>query len=248
MKLITKIFFLSSLVVYQAVAQGSFEVSQYNVVWTKQSANSSESMPCGGGDIGLNVWTEKDEILFYLSRSGAFDENNVFPKFGRVRLRITPNLFQKATFKQELKLNESYVEISSAKNKKKVLVKIWVDVFKPVVHIETESDEKLKVEAWYENWRDKDLTWTQPGQRAAEVGLPVGLVLHMGADVQVVLRQAAEVGHAGDVRALAGGQLHRQLLDDGLVGNDVQDDLGTGVRGLELLGQLGGDVALMPSW
>ena len=169
MKLITKIFFLSSLVVYQAVAQGSFEVSQYNVVWTKQSANSSESMPCGGGDIGLNVWTEKDEILFYLSRSGAFDENNVFPKFGRVRLRITPNLFQKATFKQELKLNESYVEISSAKNKKKVLVKIWVDVFKPVVHIETESDEKLKVEAWYENWRDKDLTWTQPGQTKASL-------------------------------------------------------------------------------
>ena len=74
MKLITKIFFLSSLVIYQVVAQSNFNVSKYNVVWTKQSANSSESMPCGGGDIGLNVWTEKDEIFFYLSRSGAFDD------------------------------------------------------------------------------------------------------------------------------------------------------------------------------
>ena len=30
----------------------------YNVVWTTQSKNSSESMPLGGGDIGLNVWVE----------------------------------------------------------------------------------------------------------------------------------------------------------------------------------------------
>jgi hypothetical protein len=30
----------------------------YNVVWTSQSKNSSESMPCGGGGVGLNVWVE----------------------------------------------------------------------------------------------------------------------------------------------------------------------------------------------
>jgi hypothetical protein len=36
-------------------------------------------MPCGGGDIGLNVWMVIGEFLFYLSRSGAFDENNIFP-------------------------------------------------------------------------------------------------------------------------------------------------------------------------
>ena len=30
----------------------------YNVVWTSQSRNSSESMPLGGGGIGLNVWVE----------------------------------------------------------------------------------------------------------------------------------------------------------------------------------------------
>lgn len=169
MKPTLTIVFVSLLTIHQVVAQKGFDVSQYNVVWTKQSANSSESMPCGGGDIGLNVWTEKDEIFLYLSRSGAFDENNVFPKFGRVRLRITPNPFQKGTFKQELKLNEGYVEITSVKNKKKVLVKIWVDVFKPVIHVETESDEKLKVEAWYESWRDKDLTWTQAGQIRASL-------------------------------------------------------------------------------
>jgi hypothetical protein len=40
---------------------------QYNVVWTTQSGNSGESMPCGGGDIGLNVWTEKEKY-FSISR------------------------------------------------------------------------------------------------------------------------------------------------------------------------------------
>lgn len=47
------------------------DLKTYNIIWTTQSQNSSESMPCGGGDIGLNVWVEKGEILFYLSRSNA---------------------------------------------------------------------------------------------------------------------------------------------------------------------------------
>ncbi|GAH13865.1 unnamed protein product, partial [marine sediment metagenome] len=56
-----------------------------NVVWSSQSKDSSESMPVGGGDIGLNVWVENNELLFYIARSGTFDENNEFLKLGRVR-------------------------------------------------------------------------------------------------------------------------------------------------------------------
>ena len=37
-----------------------------NLVWNTQSRNASESMPCGGGDIGMNVWVENDDVLFYL--------------------------------------------------------------------------------------------------------------------------------------------------------------------------------------
>lgn len=53
-----------------------------NVVWNTSSRNSSESMPCGGGDIGMNVWVEEGDVLFYLSRSGTFDENNCLLKQG----------------------------------------------------------------------------------------------------------------------------------------------------------------------
>ena len=44
-----------------------------NVIWNTPSRNSSESMPCGGGDIGMNIWVEEGDILFYLSRSGNKD-------------------------------------------------------------------------------------------------------------------------------------------------------------------------------
>ena len=69
------------------------QLNDYNIVWNSQSQNSSESMPCGGGDIGLNVWVENGELLFYMSRSGTFDENNSMLKLGRVRIKLTPNPF-----------------------------------------------------------------------------------------------------------------------------------------------------------
>ena len=145
-------------------------IDKYNIVWTSPSHNSSESMPCGGGDIGLNVWVEKGEILIYLSRSGAFDENNVFPKFGRLRLMLSPNIFNEAKFRQELKLKEGNVEIEGSIKGKKVIVKIWVDVFEPVVHLETESLQPIAVEAIYENWRINDLEWTNPKMTNASLG------------------------------------------------------------------------------
>lgn len=76
-----------------------------NVIWNTPSRNSSESMPCGGGDIGMNIWVEEGDILFYLSRSGTFDENNCQLKQGRFRIRLFPSPFKDAKdFRQELKL------------------------------------------------------------------------------------------------------------------------------------------------
>lgn len=115
-------------------------------------------MPCGGGDIGLNVWVEKGDLLFYISRSGVFDENNVFPKLGRVRVRLSPNPFEAGdSFQQELKLNEGYVEISGKKGKRNATVKVWVDVFKPVVHVDIDGNKPASAQAWYESWRTKPL-------------------------------------------------------------------------------------------
>lgn len=134
-------------------------VSVYDVCWTSQSHNSSESMPCGGGDIGTNVWVEKDEVFLYLSRSGAFDENNNFLKFGRVRIKMTPNPFENASFTQTLNLKKGCVEIVSVKNGNKTQMNIWVDVFHPTVYVDLFSDTKIEMCVTYENWRNKGYEW-----------------------------------------------------------------------------------------
>ncbi|MEA5257789.1 DUF5703 domain-containing protein [Arcicella aquatica] len=128
------------------------QLKAYNVVWNSQSKNSSESMPCGGGDIGLNVWVENGDVLVYLSRSGTFDENNTFLKLGRVRLQLSSNPFNASDFKQELHLEEGFVSISAGKT----LLKIWVDVFRPIVHLDLQSEKAIKIKASFESWRNED--------------------------------------------------------------------------------------------
>ena len=132
------------------------ELKSNNIVWNSQSQNSGESMPCGGGDIGLNVWVEKGEILFYLSKSGTFDENNTFLKLGRVRIKLSPNPFDNGNFKQELDLQTGAVHMEGGTGKLKATVKIWVDVFSPVVHVEVNSKQAVKTVAAYESWRTEN--------------------------------------------------------------------------------------------
>lgn len=137
------------------------QLEKYNVKWHSQSQNSSESMPLGGGDIGLNVWVENGDILFYMSKSDAFDENNQFLKLGRTRLQLEPNIFadNNCQFSQELKLEEGYIQIKGKTNKDEVVINLWVDVMKPVIHMDVHSNKKINVEAHYEYWRyfDREL-------------------------------------------------------------------------------------------
>lgn len=121
--------------------------------WTSPSKNSSESMPCGGGDIGLNVWVENGDLLFYVSRSGAFDENNTLLKQGRFRVSLESEPFVEADdFRQELILSDGSVRIFAGN----VIMSLWVDVFHPVVHVEMKSKNKERLIVAYENWRYRD--------------------------------------------------------------------------------------------
>jgi hypothetical protein len=129
----------------------------YNVVWTSPSRNAAESMPCGGHSIGLNVWVEKGELLFYMQRSGCFDENNEYLKLGRVRVRLDPNPFADGeSFRQELKLREGLVEITGKREGVQAALTLWVEAERPVVHLEVEANQPVTVHAAYENWRQAD--------------------------------------------------------------------------------------------
>ncbi len=133
------------------------QISPYNVVWDTPSQNSAGSMPCGGGDVGLNVWAEDGDLLFYIGRSGTFDENNALLKLGRVRLTLTPNpLADTTAFRQELLLEDGYVKITAGRGAMATEIRVWVDVFRPVIHLEVDSKSKLTAEARYETWRYRD--------------------------------------------------------------------------------------------
>lgn len=132
------------------------ELDRYNILWTTQSKNSGESMPCGGGDIGLNVWVENGELLIYAAKSGSFDENNALMKAGRLRMRLSSDPFNGKTFKQELHLRNGFVTVEGENNGAKVSVKIWVDVFTSTVHIDINSNKNIRAEAAYESWRYQD--------------------------------------------------------------------------------------------
>ncbi|MDB5010357.1 MAG: hypothetical protein JWQ06_1146, partial [Mucilaginibacter sp.] len=82
MKLNTFFLWLLFSISFLKVEAQQDELKAYNLVWNSQSKNSGESMPCGGGDIGLNVWVENGELYFYIAKSGTFDENNTFLKLG----------------------------------------------------------------------------------------------------------------------------------------------------------------------
>jgi signal peptidase I len=139
----------------------------YDVSWKTQSKNASESMPLGGGDVGLNVWVENNDILFYVSQSGAFDENNQLLKHGRVRIKLAPNPFVGATsFEQKLVLKEGNILIRALHPENSVTINLWVDVFSPVVHVVTESKKPLVVTASYESWRTSDLAIPENGRHA----------------------------------------------------------------------------------
>lgn len=165
-KLIFFIFFLSISILVKAI--------EPNFTWTSPSSNSSESMPCGGGDVGLNVWIENGDVLFYVAKSGAFDENNTLLKQGRFRIRLIPNAFLNAAdFKQTLKLNEGFMEISG----NGIRVQLWVDVFKPLIHVTFSSDKKISSEIHYENWRytNRLIRKNEGQQNSYKWASPVGL-------------------------------------------------------------------------
>lgn len=155
---------------------------EYNVVWSTPSAGSHESMPCGGGSVGTNVWVENGDLFFYFSHSGTFDENNGFLKGGRVRIHLFPNPFLSSAFRQELKLNDGCVEITGGEGNNLVKVILWADVFRPVVHVEIEGRQKVEAEVSLESWRHEDfiLRKDESHSNSYKFAPPAGLKITKG--------------------------------------------------------------------
>ncbi len=125
-------------------------MDRYNVVWETPSKDSSGSMPLGNGDIGLNVWMEENgDLVFYIGKTDAWNENGRLLKLGRIRIKFSHPPFP---FRQTLRLGQGDIEIRSGK----IAIRIWVDAHRPVIRMETESPEKFTVQVGLEVWRDRE--------------------------------------------------------------------------------------------
>jgi hypothetical protein len=142
----------------------------YNIVWTEPGAKGLDSMPAGGGNIGLNVWAQKDGVLFYISSPDSFNENEILTKLARVRVTVSPNPFADS-LRQELELEANTVRVSGrTADGTAVSLRIWADVHQPVIHVEGTASKPVSVTATLElddNWKmtarpsDNGVLWSR---------------------------------------------------------------------------------------
>lgn len=140
-------------------------------VWHSQSDNSAGSMPCGGSGVGLNVWVERGNLYFYIARSGCFDELNSLLKMGRIKIAMSEK-FAAQGFTQTLKVNDGYVSVTDGKK----TIDIWVDAYKPVVHVEMSSKTRVGIDVEYQSWRyrNRDISKKESFQTSYKFGVPKG--------------------------------------------------------------------------
>ena len=160
-----------------AMVAGANKLDRYNVVWNSPSRNAHGSMPLGNGDIGINAWVEPSgDLVFYISKTDAWDENGRLCKVGRVRVKFDPALKVSESFRQELKLRDGVIAIGTDKTR----VELWVDANQPVVQLQARSETPVSCRAEVELWRLRERpfvkdeeSWSGPGLENPELGTVV---------------------------------------------------------------------------
>ncbi|NLF10017.1 MAG: hypothetical protein GX594_18865 [Pirellulaceae bacterium] len=147
-----------------------------NVVWTSPSTSSQGSMPLGNGDIGVNVWTENGrDLVFYLSKTDAWDENGSLLKLGKVRVSLPEGTFSAdGPFKQELRLQDGTIQIDAGSGDSATTIKLWADRNNPTVQVDVGRASAFNAEVTFEPWRTerRQLTGQEMQMAYGEIGSP----------------------------------------------------------------------------
>ncbi len=132
------------------------------VVWNTVGTGAVDSMPIGNGEIALNVWSEPNgDVVFYIARTDAWDENGRLLKLGRIRLSASPALdVGDGNFRQTLNLRDGRISIHAGTGAQAADLDIAVDVNHPVVRIGMKSSTPRKLKATLEIWR-KERRWVE---------------------------------------------------------------------------------------
>ena len=131
------------------------ELSKYDEVWDSPSPDYNGSMPLGNGETGLNVWMEPNgDLLFYISRTDAWDDNARLVKVGKVRVTLSPNpLTENSFFQQRLHLADGQIAFLLGKKEDPVRLHIRVDANDPMVYVTCDASQPTQLTARIELWR-----------------------------------------------------------------------------------------------
>jgi hypothetical protein len=175
------------------------DLATYNVAWTTPGPDSSASMPVGNGTVGANVWTEPSgDLVFYVSRTDAWSENERLLKLGEVRVSIDPNpLVRGGTVRQELVLGDGRIDTTLTpgaddRGCSAVRMSLWVDADDPVIHVSVRSEQEVRVAVNGRTWRTEPRRITDADElrsvwsmrdAPAEVAVMEGADVIVGADL-----------------------------------------------------------------
>jgi alpha-L-fucosidase 2 len=121
-----------------------------DVVWTTPSSDEHGSMPIGNGEVAANVWTEDGrDLVAYLARTDAWDENGRLCKLGRIRVRLPAGSLTGEDFRQHLDLATATIRITTASHR----LEVWVDAHHPVLRISVSGHGAFPLIVTSELWR-----------------------------------------------------------------------------------------------
>jgi hypothetical protein len=133
---------------------------QSGLVWTEKGKDFHDAIPLGNGDIGISAWMEQaGDLIFYIGKTDAYDDNNRLLKLGKVRVTISPNPFEgNNAYRQELKLREGEMEIQAGMGDDRVTMLLWVDANQPAIHLTIQGKKKFSTQVRLEDWRRQERT------------------------------------------------------------------------------------------
>ena len=173
------------LMASMATAQQA-EIDGYNVEWNTPSENSAGSMPLGNGELGANLWVEKNgDLLFYLSRTDAISEANRLMKMGRIRVSLSPNPFQEGKpFSQQLVLKDGAIYVTAGKSGETVKFCFYMDPNQETAYLRMKSDSPYEVKVTAESWRKEPHVITKEESLSAWLNqMPSWVKIEESADV-----------------------------------------------------------------
>ncbi len=125
-------------------------LTDYDIVWTSPGINSQGSMPLGNGDIGINAWVEENgDLVFYVSKTGAWNEYGHLLKLGKIRISMYPRQYNNKSFSQKLELDKGRILINYANTR----IKLWVDANHPTIQVDIDSKTAVETQVFFETWR-----------------------------------------------------------------------------------------------